>query len=58
MVANSKRIELWFESLEGYSTEEMVHLWHNATVWGMIIGIVITALLLYFTYRKIKTQKY
>ena len=58
MAANSKRIELWFESLEGYSTEEMVHLWHNATVWGMIIGIVITALLLYFTYRKIKTQKY
>lgn len=58
MVANTKRIELWLESLEGYSTEEMVRLWHNATIWGMIGGIVITCVLLYFTYRKIKTQKY
>ena len=58
MVANTKRIELWLESLEGYSTEEMVRLWHNATIWGMIGGIVITCVLLYFTYRKIKTQRY
>ncbi len=58
MVANSKRIELWIESFEGYTTEEVVRLWHNATIWGMIIGIVITGVLLYFTYRKIKTQKY
>ena len=58
MVANSKRIELWMERFEDYSPEEVVQLWHNATIWGMIIGILITALLLFFTYRKIKTQKY
>ena len=58
MVANSKRIELWMESFNDYTTEEMVQLWHNATIWGMIIGIIITCVLLYFTYRKIKTQKY
>ena len=58
MVANSKRIELWMERFEDYSPEEVVQLWHNATIWGMIIGIIITCVLLYFTYRKIKTQKY
>ena len=58
MVANSKHLELWLESIEGYSAEEMVRLWHNMTIWGMIIGIIITGVLLYFTYRKIKTQKY
>ena len=58
MVANSKRIELWMEGFNDYTTEEMVQLWHNVTIWGMVIGIVITGVLLYFTYRKIKTQKY
>lgn len=58
MVGNSKRIELWMERFDEYSPEEVVQLWHNATVWGMIIGIIITCVLLYFTYRKIKTQKY
>ncbi len=58
MVGNAERIELWMEGFNDYSAEEMVHLWHNATIWGMIIGIVITGVLLYFTYRKIKTQKY
>ena len=58
MVGNSKRIELWMERFDEYSPEEVVQLWHNATVWGMIIGIIITGVLLYFTYRKIKTQKY
>ena len=58
MVANSKRIELWMERFEDYSPEEVVQLWHNATIWGMIIGIIITCVLLYFIYRKIKTQKY
>lgn len=58
MVANGERIERWMEGFENYTTEEMVQLWHNATIWGMIIGIIITAVLLYFTYRKIKTQKY
>ena len=54
----SDRMEQWLESLEDFPAEEMVRLWHNAAIWGMIIGIVITGLLLYFTYRKIKTQKY
>ena len=58
MVANGERIELWMEGFQDHSAEEMVQLWHNATVWGMIIGIIITGVLLYFTYRKIKTQKY
>ena len=58
MVGNSKRIELWMERFDEYSPEEVVQLWHNATIWGMIIGIVITGVLLYFTYLKIKTQKY
>ena len=52
------RMEQWMETFEGYPAEEMVRLWHNATIWGMIGGILITAVLLFFTYRKIKTQKY
>jgi uncharacterized membrane protein YedE/YeeE len=58
LVVSSDRIEQWLESLEDLPAEEVVRLWHNATVWGMIIGIVMTAVLLYFTYRKIKTHKY
>ena len=58
MVGNTERIELWMKGFEDYSPEEMIHLWHNATIWGMVIGIIITFLLLFFTYRKIKTQKY
>ena len=58
LIASSERIQQWFESLENLSQMEMVRLWHNGTIWGMIIGIVVTGVLLYFTYRKIKTQKY
>ena len=58
MFANGEHIEQWMERLSDYPTEQMVHLLHNTTIWGMIIGIIITAVLLYFTYRKIKTQKY
>lgn len=58
LVVSSDRIEQWLESLEDLPAEEVVRLWHNATIWGMIISIIITAVLLYFTYRKIKTQKY
>ena len=56
--ASSSRIEQWFEGFSEYPTEEMIRLCHNMMVWGMVIGIIITAVLLYFTYRKIKTQKY
>ena len=58
LVVSSDRIEQWLESLEDLPAGEVVRLWHNATIWGMIIGIVVTGVLLYFTYRKIKTQKY
>ena len=54
----SGRLQQWMETLQNYPESEMIRLVHNATIWGMIIGIVITALLLFFTYRKIKTQKY
>ena len=58
MFANAERMEIWLESFSDYPAEKMIRLWHNATIWGMVIGIIITAVLLYFTYRKIKTQKY
>ena len=58
MAANSERIEIWMEGLSNYSTDQMINLWHNATIVGMVVAIVITGLLLFFTYRKIKTQKY
>lgn len=54
----SGRMEQWLETLEDFPADEMIRLSHNATIWGMIIGIIITGVLLYFTYRKIKTQKY
>ena len=56
--ANAGSMEQWLEGFTSYSAEEIVHLWHIVTIWGVIIGIIITAVLLYFTYRKIKTQKY
>ena len=56
--ACSGRIGQWFEGFSEYPTNEMIRICHNMAVSGMIFGIVITALLLFFTYRKIKTQKY
>lgn len=58
LIASSERIQQWFESLENLSQMEMVRLWHNGTIWAMVINVIITAMLLFFTYRKIKTQKY
>ena len=58
LIASSERIQQWFESLENLSQMEMVRLWHNGTIWAMAINVIITAMLLFFTYRKIKTQKY
>ena len=52
------RLQQWLESLENLSEAEMIQLAHNGTIWAMIIGIIILGVLLYFTYRKIKTQKY
>lgn len=52
------RLEQWLETLEDYPEGEMIRLAHNGMIWGTIIGIITTGVLLYFTYRKIKTQKY
>lgn len=52
------RLEQWLESFEDLTESQMIHVAHNGMIWGTIICIVVTAVLLYFTYRKIKTQKY
>ena len=54
----SNRLEQWMETLEDFPKGEMIRIAHNGMIWGMIIGIITTGVLLYFTYRKIKTQKY
>lgn len=54
----SGRLQHWVETIEGLPKSELFRIAHNASIWGMIIGILVTALLLFFTYRKIKTQKY
>ncbi|MBO7617742.1 MAG: hypothetical protein J6T22_11100 [Bacteroidales bacterium] len=55
---NREIIERWMTKFEGMSTEQQIQWFQNATTWGMVVGIIITVLLLFFTYRKIKTQKY
>lgn len=55
---NREIIERWITKFDGMSTEQQILWFQNATTWGMVVGIIITALLLFFTYRKIKTQKY
>ena len=52
------RLEQWLESLEDLSEAEIIQIAQNGTIWGMIVSIIILGVLLYFTYRKIKTQKY
>ena len=54
----SGRLQHWFETLKNYSEAEMIRVANNTAIWSMVIGIIILVLLLYFTYRKIKTQKY
>ena len=58
MFANPERIDQWFQSLKNLSDVEMIHLWQNAMTWSLVFSIIITIVLLFFTYRKIKTQKY
>ena len=52
------RLQQWAESLEDIAESEMVRIAHNGMIWSMVLVIIITGVLLYFTYRKIKTQKY
>jgi len=54
----SGRLQQWMETLQSYPESEIIRIAHNGMIWGMILGIIITSVLLYFTYRKIKTQKY
>jgi hypothetical protein len=54
----SGRLQHWMETIEGLPKSELFRIAHNASIWGVIIGILVTALLFFFTYRKIKTQKY
>ena len=54
----SDRMQQWMNRISDYPTEDMIRFMHNATIWGMVIGLIVTVLLLFFTYRKIKTQKY
>ena len=55
---NREIMEGWIAKFDGMSTEQQIQWFQNATTWGMVVGIIITVLLLFFTYRKIKTQKY
>ena len=52
----------WFknamEGIETLNEMQFAQGFRMSMVWGVVIGIVITSVLLYFTYRKIKTQKY
>lgn len=58
MFANPDRIDQWWQSIKKLSDVEMIHLWQNAMTWSLVFSIIVTIVLLYFTYRKIKTQKY
>ena len=58
IVTSNNRLGQWFENVDSIPTEEMIRIVHNGMIGGMVVAIIITALLLYFTYRKIKTQKY
>jgi len=57
-MSSSSRLKLWFENMDSVSEEEMLQIAHSGSIVGMVLVILITAVLLYFTYRKIKTQKY
>jgi len=56
--ANTERMERWAERFEDYAGDDVIRLLNNGTIMSVVIVILITAVLLYFTYRKIKTQKY
>jgi len=55
---NRDIMENWINHFSDLSTEQQITVFHNGMVWSMIISIIITIVLLFFTYRKIKTQKY
>ena len=58
MFANPDRIDQWWQSIKNLSDVEMIHLWQNVMAWSLVFSIIVTIVLLFFTYRKIQTQKY
>ena len=56
--ANTEHMERWAERFEDYAGDDVIRLLNYGTTMSVVIVILITAVLLYFTYRKIKTQKY
>lgn len=56
--SSNSRLKQWLENMDSVSEEEMIQIAHNGMICGMVVGLIITAVLLYFTYFKIKTQKY
>ena len=55
---NRDIVQRWFNNLSDLPTEQQIMAIHNGMAWSMVISIIITIVLLFFTYRKIKTQKY
>jgi hypothetical protein len=55
---NRDIMERWINHFSDLPTEQQIMVFHNGMVWSMIISIIITIVLMFFTYRKIKTQKY
>ena len=48
----------WINNFSDLPTEQQIMVFHNCMVWSLVVSIIVTIVLLFFTYRKIKTQKY
>ena len=55
---NRDIMEGWINNFSDLSNEQQIMVLHNGMVWSLVFSIIITGVLLFFTYRKIKTQKY
>ena len=58
VAVSSERVKLWLERFDEFSDAQIANTLVNCMTWSLVISIIITVLLLFFTYRKIKTQKY
>lgn len=58
VAVSSERVKLWLERFDEFSDAQIANTFVNCMTWSLVISIIITVLLLFFTYRKIKTQKY
>lgn len=57
MFTNQNVID-WMSGLQSYPPEKIMEIVHNGMMWGVGISFVVTAVILYLVYYKIKTQKY